>query len=92
VLNDDVNKNWKGLTLLIAREVPDQLTLDGNMDGHETRLQLRRVDRNKFFLAGCGKTTARLKMLARFRDFRDKGRVLVASDAACRSFSSTAWR
>ena len=46
-------------------------------------------------LAGCGKTTARLKMLSRFRDFRDKGRVLVASAAACRSFSSTAgtaWR
>jgi len=29
-------------------------------------------------LAGCRKTTARLNMLSRFRDFRDKGRVLVA--------------
>ena len=37
-------------------------------------------------LAGCGKTTARLNMLSRFRDFRDKGRVVVASAAACRSF------
>jgi hypothetical protein len=32
------------------------------------------------------KTTARLNMLSRFRDFRDKGRVVVASAAACRSF------
>jgi hypothetical protein len=45
-------------------------------------------DAMHFNLAGCGKTTARLKMLSRVHDFRDKGRVLVASAAACVSFSS----
>jgi hypothetical protein len=53
VLNDDVDKNWRA-NFTFAREAPDQLTLNGNMDGHETHLQLRRVDRNKFLLVNRG--------------------------------------
>jgi hypothetical protein len=48
-LDDDVDKNWKA-DFTFARAAPDQLTLDGNMDGHETHLKLRLVDRNKFLL------------------------------------------
>jgi hypothetical protein len=53
VLNDDVDKNWKA-NFTFAREGPDQLTLDGNMDSHETHLQLRLVDLNKFVLVNRG--------------------------------------
>ncbi len=53
VLNDDVDKNWKA-NFTFAREAPGQLTLDGNLDGHETHLQLRLVDINKFVLVNRG--------------------------------------
>ncbi|HME36084.1 MAG TPA: hypothetical protein VKF84_12680 [Candidatus Sulfotelmatobacter sp.] len=53
VLNDDADKTWKA-NFTFARNAPDQLTLDGNMDGHETRLQLRLVDLNKFVLINRG--------------------------------------
>jgi hypothetical protein len=53
VLNDDVDKNWKA-NFTFAREAPDQLTLEGNMDGHETHLQLRLVDLNEFLLVNRG--------------------------------------
>ena len=50
VLNDGVDKNWKA-NFTFAREAPDHLTLDGNMDGHKTHLQLRLV---KFLLVNRG--------------------------------------
>ncbi len=53
VLNDDLDKDWKA-SFTFAREAPDQLTLDGNMDGHDTHLQLRLVDRNRFLLLSRG--------------------------------------
>jgi hypothetical protein len=53
VLNDEVDKNWKA-NMTYARGTPDQLTLDGNLDGHQTHLQLRLVDLNKFVLLNRG--------------------------------------
>ena len=49
--NDD--KNWKG-DFHFQRTAPDQLTLDGNMDGHTIHMQLQLVDRNKFLLVSRG--------------------------------------
>jgi uncharacterized membrane protein YphA (DoxX/SURF4 family) len=48
-LTSDTDKNWKG-DFSFERVVPDQLTLDGDMDGHKTHLQLKLVDRNNFLL------------------------------------------
>lgn len=52
-LNDDIDKNWTA-NFAFAREAADRLTLDGNMDGHLTHLQLRLVDLNKFLLINRG--------------------------------------
>jgi len=53
VLSDDVDKNWKA-NFTFALEAADRLSLNGNMDGHETHLQLRLVDLNKFVLVSRG--------------------------------------
>jgi hypothetical protein len=53
VLGDDKDKNWKA-NFTFDRPVPDQVTLDGTMDGHAVHLQLRLVDRNKFVLVSRG--------------------------------------
>jgi hypothetical protein len=53
VLNDEVDKNWKA-NFTYARGTPDQLTLDGSLDGHQTHLQPRLVDLNKFVLLNRG--------------------------------------
>jgi hypothetical protein len=53
VFRDEVDKNWKA-QFTFAREAPGQLTLDGNLDGHETHLQLRLLDLNKFVLINRG--------------------------------------
>jgi len=52
-LTSDTDKNWKA-DFSFERAVPDQLTLDGNMDGHKTHIQLKLFDRNKFTLVNRG--------------------------------------
>jgi hypothetical protein len=49
--NDD--KNWKA-DFHFLRAAPDQLVLDGNMDGHTIHMQLQLVDRSKFLLVSRG--------------------------------------
>jgi hypothetical protein len=49
--NDD--KNWKA-RFTFQRPAQDQLILDGEMDSHKIRMQLKLVDRNKFLLVGRG--------------------------------------
>lgn len=53
VLTDDRDKNWKA-NLSFDRPAPDQLTLDGNMDGHTVHMHLKLVDRNQFVLVNRG--------------------------------------
>ncbi len=43
------DKNWKA-NFTFLRPAPDQLILDGDMDGHKTRMQLQLVDLNTFLL------------------------------------------
>jgi len=52
-LTKNNDKTWKA-NLTFQRGGPDRLTLDGNMDGHKTRMELKLVDRNKFLLVGRG--------------------------------------
>jgi hypothetical protein len=47
------DKNWKA-DFHFQRGAQDQLTLDGNMDGHTMHMQLQLVDRNKFLLVSRG--------------------------------------
>jgi hypothetical protein len=47
------DKNWKA-DFHFQRAAQDQLTLDGNMDGHTIHMELQLVDRNKFLLVGHG--------------------------------------
>jgi hypothetical protein len=47
------DKNWKA-NFTIVRPLPDQLILDGNMDGHQTRLLLKLFDLKQFNLIGRG--------------------------------------
>jgi uncharacterized membrane protein YphA (DoxX/SURF4 family) len=49
--NDD--KNWKA-TFKYDRPTPDQLILDGAMDGHQFHIELKLYDRNKFLLVNRG--------------------------------------
>jgi hypothetical protein len=42
------------LSLTFSRPAPDQLILDGPIDGHKTHIQLRLRDRNKFLLVNRG--------------------------------------
>lgn len=53
VLSDDKDKNWIA-NLTFDRPAPDQLTLDGDMDGHRIHMQLKLVDRNQFQLVNRG--------------------------------------
>ena len=53
VVTDDGDKNWKA-NFTFVRAAPDQLTLDGDMDGHATRLQLRLVNLDHFLLISRG--------------------------------------
>ena len=52
-LTKNNDKTWKA-NFAFQRGGPDRLTLDGEMDGHKTRVELRLVDRNKFQLVGRG--------------------------------------
>jgi hypothetical protein len=47
------DKNWKA-SFAFERGGPDRLTLDGDMDGHKTRMELKLEDRNKFLLVSRG--------------------------------------
>ena len=53
VLSDDGDKNWKA-SFTFDRPTPDQMTLDGNMDGHVVHMQLKLEDRNHFLLVSRG--------------------------------------
>jgi len=48
-LTKDSDKKWKA-NFNFQRAAQDQLTLDGNMDGHKIHMQLRLVDIKKFLL------------------------------------------
>lgn len=48
-LTDDDDKNWRA-NFTFERAAPERLTLDGNMNGHQTHLQLKLADHNKFLL------------------------------------------
>jgi uncharacterized membrane protein YphA (DoxX/SURF4 family) len=52
-LTKDGDKNWKA-NLRFQRPSQDQLTLDGDMDGHKIRVALRHVDPAKFLLVSRG--------------------------------------
>ena len=47
------DKNWKA-TFAFVRPAPDQLVLDGTMDGHKIQLHLKLQDRDKFTLVNRG--------------------------------------
>jgi len=53
VITHDQDKNWKA-NFTFERPAPDQLTLDGNMDGHTVHTQLKLLDRNQFLLVRRG--------------------------------------
>jgi len=52
-LTKPADKNWKA-TLAFVRSAPDQLVLDGEMDGHKIQLKLKLQDRDKFTLVNRG--------------------------------------
>jgi uncharacterized membrane protein YphA (DoxX/SURF4 family) len=47
------DKKWKA-TFAFSRPAPDELTLDGIMDGHKVRMQLKLLDRGKLTLVVRG--------------------------------------
>lgn len=52
-LTKGTDKNWKA-TFTYARPAPDQLVLNGSMDGHQVQLKLKLMDRDKFTLVNRG--------------------------------------
>ena len=52
-LTKSSDKNWKA-NFTFQRSAPNQLTLDGEMDGRKTHIQLQLVDRSKFLLVSRG--------------------------------------
>ncbi|HEX3156201.1 MAG TPA: DoxX family protein [Candidatus Angelobacter sp.] len=48
-LTKPADKNWKA-SFTYARPAPDQLLLNGSMDGHQVQMKLKLLDRNKFTL------------------------------------------
>ena len=53
VVTRNQDKNWKA-NFTFERPAPDQMSLDGNMDGHVVRMQLKRIDPNQFLLVSRG--------------------------------------
>jgi len=53
VLTKFTDKNWKA-NFTFQRPTPDQLVLDGQMDGHKVRMQMQLFDRKKFLLVSRG--------------------------------------
>lgn len=47
------DKKWKAV-FAFSRPAPDQLILDGTMDGHKIHMQLKLLDRSKLTLVGHG--------------------------------------
>jgi uncharacterized membrane protein YphA (DoxX/SURF4 family) len=52
-LTKDDDKNWRS-SFIFQRPAPDQLILDGSMDGHKVHMQLQLLDRAKFLLVSRG--------------------------------------
>jgi hypothetical protein len=52
-LTKPADKNWKA-SFTYARPAPDQLVLNGSMDGHEVQMKLKLLDRDKFTLVNRG--------------------------------------
>lgn len=52
-LTKPADKNWKA-TLTYTRPAPDQLVLNGSMDGHQVEMKLKLMDRDKFTLVNRG--------------------------------------
>jgi uncharacterized membrane protein YphA (DoxX/SURF4 family) len=52
-LTNDSDKSWKA-NFTFQRAAQDQLTMDGEMDGHRIHMQLRLVDLNKYLLVSRG--------------------------------------
>jgi hypothetical protein len=52
-LSKDDDKNWKA-NFYCQRVAKDQMTMDGNMDGHRIHAQLQLVDLNKFLFVSRG--------------------------------------
>ena len=53
VLTDDHDKNWKA-NFSFERPAPDRLALEGSMDGHAVRMELKRIDPKQFLLVNRG--------------------------------------
>jgi hypothetical protein len=52
-LTKPADKNWKA-SFTYTRLAPDQLVLDGAMDGHQVQMKLKLLDRDKFVLVNRG--------------------------------------
>lgn len=52
-LTKPADKNWKA-SFHYDRPAPDQLVLNGSMDGHQVQMKLKLLDRNKFTLVNRG--------------------------------------
>jgi len=52
-LTKPADKSWKA-TFAFVRPAPDQLILNGTMDGHQVQMQLKLMDRDKFNLVNRG--------------------------------------
>lgn len=52
-LTKPADKNWKA-SFTYSRPAPDQLVLDGTMDGHKIQLKMKLQDRDKFMLVNRG--------------------------------------
>jgi uncharacterized membrane protein YphA (DoxX/SURF4 family) len=52
-LTKAADKNWKAI-FTYARPAPDQLLLNGSMDGHQVQMKLKLLDRDKFTLVNRG--------------------------------------
>jgi hypothetical protein len=52
-LTKAADKNWKA-NLTYSRPAPDQLLLNGSMDGHQVQMKLKLLDRDKFTLVNRG--------------------------------------
>ncbi|HVG89974.1 MAG TPA: DoxX family protein, partial [Alphaproteobacteria bacterium] len=52
-LTKPADKNWQA-TFAFVRPTPDQLVLNGSMDGHQVQMKLKLQDRDKFTLVNRG--------------------------------------
>jgi hypothetical protein len=52
-LTKGADKNWKA-SFTYTRPAPDQLVMNGSMDGHQVEMKLKLMDRDKFMLVNRG--------------------------------------